>query len=129
MILIFDSFLEGTIDAMESLNEVYANKKSISVKWISSKDMTIQDIINDICDSYEAEGFDLETLPVTKIGDRFHLYEPSYKIPKEYVRLLETKDYVEIQIKEAKLAGYDNSIVSFMEATLDSIIDRIKGLK
>lgn len=129
MLWIFDSYLAGDIDPDESVNQLFSEKKHISLNWITSEDTTVQDIIDDICDLYESEGYDLETMPVTKIGDRFHLYEPSYSIPKEYKQLLETKEYVEKQITEATQLGYDNSIVSFMKDTLDTIVDRIKGLK
>lgn len=129
MLWIFDSYLAGDIDPDASLNQLFSEKNHISMKWITSEDTTVQDIIDDICDSYEAEGYDLESMPVAKIGDRFHLYEPSYSIPEEYTQLLETKEYVEEQITEAIQMGYDNSIVSFMENTLDAIVDRIKGLK
>lgn len=129
MLWIFDSFLLGDIEPNESVNKVFSEKHCISQKWITSEDMSVQDIIDDICDSYESEGYDLEVMPVTKIGDRFHLYEPEYSIPIEYRRLLETKEYVENQVTEAVRLGYDNSIVSFMKDTLDTIVDRIKGLK
>lgn len=129
MLWIFDDFLAGNIDGNASVNRLYSDKYLISMKWISSPDMTVQDIVDDICDSYELEGYDLEVMPVTRIGDRFHLYEPQYEIPPEYNQLLETKAYVEKQITEAKQLGYDKSIVSFMEDTLDTIVNRIKGLQ
>jgi len=129
MIVIFDAFIDGSIDGESSLNKEYAKLKGISFNWISSEDMCVQDVVDDICDAYEQEGIDLDLLPVSKIGERFHLYEPTYSIPKEYQELVSTKEYFESELKHAISNNHSSTIVSFIKEALEKVETNIKGLQ
>lgn len=123
---IFQDYYDGTLSGDETLKKVYSDYYKISEKWIQCENITIKALMNRICDEYEADGFDLESLPLDTIRVRFLEFEPKWTEPPEYRQFVEGKQLAESQLELIKnnkvlmsTAGIESTITQ-IEATIES---------
>lgn len=106
---IFQDYWDQVIDGDETLKEVYGTYTNTPIKWLRCEDITIKNLVNRICDGFEASGHDLNEVPIEKIRERFINTIVKVETPTQYIGLSEAKLYV-----EEKLANF-NSIEAFKD--------------
>lgn len=134
MYKIFSDYHEGVLTGEEKLRDVYAQSVNRPVRWIKCEDISIKELVNQICDEFENEGYDLELLPIEYIRDRFVEFEPTVHIPPNYNFLIETKQQLldQIELMEGLQQLKDNEthldMIQKFRSSLEIINRQIKDL-
>ena len=128
MIEIFQKFMAGDFDDSTLLSEAYSEITGIKLEWIVCEDCTIKEQCHRICDQLELEGHNLDNLSIRSIEDKFVDVKFSIDYPKEYLRLIESLEYVKGQ--RQKLLSFshtDESVLKLIEAHISNLEQEIKG--
>ena len=128
MIEIFQKFMAGDFDESTLLSEAYSEITGIKLEWIVCEDCTIKEKCHRICDQLELEGYDLDNLSIRFIEDKFVDVKFSIDYPKEYLRLIETLEYVRGQRKKLlEFSHTDDKTLKLIEAHILTLEQEIKG--
>lgn len=130
---IFKDYQDGTITGNEKLQEIFAQREGQPLSWVHCRNITIKDLVNQICDDFESAGFDLDDLPIENILDKFLEYKPQIIVPPKYHSLVEAKETIKYQIQEIQSIEHVEpeqltSILSKFYAAIQEIDKQIKDL-
>ena len=131
---IFQDYWDKVIDGDEKLIELYGTYTNTPIKWIQCEDITIRNLVNRICDDFEASGYDLNDVSIDEIRDIFIDTSVKVETPTQYIGLNEAKQYVEEQLanfnsNEAFKDHPEREIVkNNLEGALETIISKMKEL-
>ena len=120
--------MAGDFDDSTLLSEAYSEITGIKLEWIVCEDCTIKEQCHRICDQLELEGHNLDNLSIRSIEDKFVDVKFSIDYPKEYLRLIESLEYVKGQ--RQKLLSFshtDESVLKLIEAHISNLEQEIKG--
>jgi hypothetical protein len=128
---IFQDYHDGNITGNEKLRELFAQREDQPISWVQCKDITIKDLVNQICDDFEAAGFDLDNLPIENIRDKFLEYQPKVVVPPKYRLLVEAKETIKSQIESIKSIQHveEEQIESLLSKFYDSIAEIDRQIK
>ena len=128
---IFKDYQDGKITGNEKLQELYAQRKDHPISWVHCRNTTIKDLVNQICDDFETAGFDLDSLPIENILDKFLEYEPQIVIPPKYHALVEAKETIKSQIKSIESIEHvdQNQLESILSKFYDAIAEIDRQIK
>lgn len=123
---IFDMFLKKEMPGNTLMLDAYSQIHDIKPEWLSDhRGLTIQELIDTICDNLESQGYDLSTTAIDEIKHRFVLYEIKIEAPKEYIELREAKNQAEDVLKNfqsanapAEFISQVNSMISLLETKM-----------
>ena len=88
---IFDLFLAKELSGEKKIKEAYSAILDEPICWIECEDISIQQLVDRICDNLEKEGLDLETTPTDLVRKKFANFDIKVKIPQAYIDLYEAK--------------------------------------
>lgn len=120
--------MAGDFDESTLLSEAYSEITGIKLEWIVCEDCTIKEQCHRICDQLELEGHNLDNLSIRFIEDKFVDVKFSIDYPKEYLRSIESLEYVKGQ--RQKLLSFshtDENALKLIEAHILSLEQEIKG--
>ena len=125
---IFQDYCDKAIDGNERLNETYARYANTPVKWIQCEDISVKNLINRICDDFEAAGFDLDDLPLDNIREKFIATNVATETPQEYIELGKAKIYIEEKLKDLHSidALKDHPQAATIQGNLKETLDKIR---
>ena len=128
MIEIFQKFIAGDFDESTLLSKAYSEITGIKLEWIVCDDCTIKEQCHRICDKLEAEGHNLDTLPLKFIEEKFADVKFSIDYPPEYLQLIKSLEYVKDQ--QNKLLNFphtDGKALQLIENHIFNLEKEIKG--
>jgi len=126
---LFDLFLEKKLSGDTQIKQAYADLYDVKLTWIEDvQGLTIQQLVDKICDELEAEGSDLTETHVDKIKERFALYPIVKKAPKSYLELAKAKRITEKNLENLKSSGGFEEYVVELSDALELIESMMKEL-
>ena len=126
---LFDLFLQKELKGETSILDAYSKLHGVKRSWLSSKqDLTIQELVDNICDDLESQGYDLSTTSTDEIKDRFILWEVLIKAPAGYKELVHAKNITEIALKNINSSDVDPKYKKQISSMLDLIESNLKDL-
>ena len=91
MEIIFDKFIAQEITGDTKIKKAYSSQYNHPMSWIECEDISIQQLVDRICESLEQEGHDLEETPIEKVKEIFCTFKLEIKVPAAYTSLYEAK--------------------------------------
>ena len=88
---IFDLFLAEELSGQKKIKEAYSLLHDEPIRWIECEDISIQQLVDRICDNLESEGLDLETTPTEVVREKFANFDIEVKVPQAYLDLHKAK--------------------------------------
>ena len=126
---IFELFLKKEIPGDTPILEAYAKVHDIKKTWLSvNKNLTIQELVDQICDDLESQGYDLSSTPITEIKQRFALHEIIISAPKEYLQLKEAKDQAESSLKSLHAHNVPEEYITQVNSMISLLETKMKEL-
>ena len=128
MIQIFEKMMSKDFDESMMLSKAYALIHDLNPSWVVCDDCTIKEQCHRICDELEKQGFDLDSLPVHVIKEKFADITFQVEYPKEYLELQETLKFVEKQkIKLQSFSHHSTESIELIDSHIKMIKDKIKA--
>tara|TARA_B100001758_G_C18206179_1_gene502495 strand:- start:24 stop:416 length:393 start_codon:yes stop_codon:yes gene_type:complete len=129
MILIWEKFIDKTYSGEMLIKEAFAKENNVKISWVNDKEnMSIQALVNKICDQLEAEGYDLEITSTEAVKNRFLEYEIFVEAPIEYSNMAEAKDQAEKVLKKLQEYGADASAIEQTHRMINLLVSKMKEL-
>ena len=119
---IFQDYWDKVIDGNEKLVEVYGTYTNTPTKWIQCEDITVRNLVNRICDDFEASGYDLNEVSIDEIRDIFIDTPIKVDTPSQYIGLNEAKQYV-----EEHLANFNSNEAFKNHPERETVENNLKG--
>ena len=120
---IFQKMMSKEFSEDMLLSKAYGIIKGVHKSWVVCDDCTIKEQCHRICDQLELEGTLLANVPVDTIGERFEKIKFAIDYPPEYLKLLDSLEYVKTQ--KNKLIKFPNANTKSLEI-ISSHIEIIK---
>ena len=113
----------------DSIKNAYAYVNDVKVSWVKdSKNLTIQEWIDDCCDQLEAEGYDLQTTSIDRVKEKFLCYDISVVPPKEYKQLQGALDQANKTLEMLAKFEADESVIDQLKNTITLLMSEMKEL-
>jgi hypothetical protein len=124
---IFQRMIDKEFPEDMLLSKAFSIIKKVNASWISCDDCTIKEQCHRICDDLEFEGVSLSNVPLSAIGERFEKLQFRIDYPTEYLKLLESLEYVKAQKdKINKFSNVDSRSIDIISSHIKIIEKRIK---
>lgn len=126
---LFDLFIADKIPGRTSIKEAYSTLRNIKLAWIvDSKGLTIQEWVNEICDTLEKDGFDLNKTRTDRVKIDFVKYDISIEPPEEYKVFAKNRELVLKNLASLRNFKAPPEMIEQTQNMLDLIDSKMKEL-
>lgn len=126
---IFESFLQNKALGKSSILDAYSEIYEVKRSWLScEKDISVQELIDSICDDLESQGYDLSSTSTDEIKKYFVLYKVEVKAPEGYADLMHAKEITQIALENINSTNAEEKYKNQISSMLDLIESKLKEL-
>jgi len=129
MITIWEKFIEKIYPGEMLIKEAFAKENNVRTSWVIDKqNLTIQALVNKICDKLETDGLDLQITSTEVVKNLFLEYEISIQPPVEYKNISAAKDQAEKVLEKLQEYNADPASIDQAHNMINLLVSKMKEL-